>query len=779
MKKISYIFCSFLFLFISNTPIFAQNETFDSGKPMSVGLVLSGGGAKGIAHIGVIRALEENNIPIDYIAGTSMGAIIGGLYACGYTTEEMMQLLLSKDFSYWSTGRIDPSKVYYFSREAQLPVLYTFDINTHPKDSLLNAKDAVAASLINPLPMNFAFMDLFAKYTAQTGGDFNKLMVPFRCVASDVKGGHKVVHSSGNLGDAIRTSMSFPLVFQPIKMNGVLLYDGGLYDNFPVDVMTEDFAPDIMIGVDVSASDVGPQTSLMDQIDNLVMRTQSYDIPAERGIKLRINLDRFSLLDFPAARVIEKIGYDHAVDMMDSICHRVTSRISPVARATHRGVFKSQTPKVVFDNVVVTGGNEKQNSYVRYLFEPAHTDTFDMKQAEQSFYRAITPGRLKDLFPQAVYNETTGKFTLDLKATPKDKLSAGVGGYLTSSTNSFLFLSLGWRTLTFTSLNLKLNTWLGQSYMAAVFDGSINLKTPVPSALGLTGVVSRQRFFESDRLFYQIKTPSFIVNHEYFARGEYSWAASRTGRMALSLGYGMINDSFFRTDAQLSYETGRDNSRYRGGEVRLSYNTGTIDQINFPTQGHQYDLVVLGTAGRFKYISADKIAPGEWSKPKWLQFESRSRNYWNLSRRFSFGLETDILYSTRPLHNNYNAAVINAPAFNPTPMSYNSFNTSFHANSFAAATVVPIFKYSKELTARVSFSCFMPFRRIEGVGQNGIVARYGKWFNNPEFYSELDINYALPFGNVTLATSYTTSGGRPWSVGISFGYYLTAPKFLR
>ena len=89
----------------------------------SVGLVLSGGGAKGIAHIGVIQALEENNIPIDYITGTSMGAIVGGLYAAGYTPQEMLDLLLSRDFSYWSTGRIDPNQVYYFTKSAQTPSL--------------------------------------------------------------------------------------------------------------------------------------------------------------------------------------------------------------------------------------------------------------------------------------------------------------------------------------------------------------------------------------------------------------------------------------------------------------------------------------------------------------------------------------------------------------------------------------------------------------------------------------------------------------------------------
>ncbi|MDE5573623.1 MAG: patatin-like phospholipase family protein, partial [Muribaculaceae bacterium] len=95
----------------------------DTLRPMSVGLVLSGGGAKGIAHIGVIQALEDNNIPIDYVVGTSMGAIVGGLYAAGYTPAEMMELLESKDFANWSTGQINESLTYYFFKHNPTPAM--------------------------------------------------------------------------------------------------------------------------------------------------------------------------------------------------------------------------------------------------------------------------------------------------------------------------------------------------------------------------------------------------------------------------------------------------------------------------------------------------------------------------------------------------------------------------------------------------------------------------------------------------------------------------------
>ena len=109
----------FITLLAAVTPAAAGLNVPDT----SVGLVLSGGGAKGIAHIGVLQALEDNDIPVDYIAGTSMGAIVGGLYAAGYTPAEMMQLLLSRGFSYWSTGRVDPELTFYFNREEPSPSL--------------------------------------------------------------------------------------------------------------------------------------------------------------------------------------------------------------------------------------------------------------------------------------------------------------------------------------------------------------------------------------------------------------------------------------------------------------------------------------------------------------------------------------------------------------------------------------------------------------------------------------------------------------------------------
>ena len=131
-------------------------------QAQTVGLVLSGGGAKGIAHIGIIKALEENNVPIDYVAGTSMGAIVGAWYAMGYTPDEMLDLILSEDFNLWSRGIFDKRYVYYFKKPDPTPEIVTFNVAL--QDSTKFEPHFLPNSLINPFPMNYAFMSIFAPY---------------------------------------------------------------------------------------------------------------------------------------------------------------------------------------------------------------------------------------------------------------------------------------------------------------------------------------------------------------------------------------------------------------------------------------------------------------------------------------------------------------------------------------------------------------------------------------------------------------------------------------
>ena len=184
-------------------------------QAQKVGLVLSGGGAKGLTHIGVIRALEENNVPIDYITGTSMGAIIGSLYAMGYTPDEMTEILKSDDFKKWSTGEVEEEYMYYFKRNIPTPEFINIRLNF--KDSISIKPHFLPSSIVDPVQMNLVFVDIYARATGAAKGNFDKLFVPFRCIASDVYNKKQLIMRSGDLGDAVRASMTFPFMFKPMR----------------------------------------------------------------------------------------------------------------------------------------------------------------------------------------------------------------------------------------------------------------------------------------------------------------------------------------------------------------------------------------------------------------------------------------------------------------------------------------------------------------------------------------------------------------------------------
>lgn len=768
-------------LFLLSSP--ATSAAAPAGR-QSVGLVLSGGGAKGIAHIGVIQALEENNIPIDYVTGTSMGAIVAGLYAAGYTPQEMMNLILSPEFAYWSTGRIDPTLSYYFNREPESPTMASMPL---PHSSA--AADSVPASLISGIPMGFAFMDLFAAYTAQCGGDFNKLFVPFRSVASNAVSKRKHVFRGGRFSDAIRCSMSFPIVFQPIAVNDTLLYDGGIYDNFPVDVMREDFAPSIMIGVNVSSSDnQGPQTSIMDQLEQLIIQGQVEPIPHDEGIYMRVDVDQYSLLDFPLAKAIYKIGYNKAMSMMDTIKARVTVRTNPVVLAQRRGAFKSQTPYLRFNRVNVTGGTPSQNEYISYLFKPTsdESDTIGIAKARQAFYRAVSTGKIAALFPQATYNDTTGLFTLDMKASVKGRYKGSIGGYITSSTSSYLYASVGYSSMSFRSIETTLGAWLGQTTMAAAFNGRMYLHTPVPSALGVQGVVSRTKFFENDNVFYTDNAPSFVVNREAFGRLFWSVAAGSFGAVDIGAGYGGEQDSYRLKSSLFNTDSGdRISSRLNLWQAFARFSGSTLDEVSFPRRGMSLQATAMAVSGRSR-VQVNKVESVNEDQ-QWAQVEFAGRFYPSLSSKFTLGLESDIMLSTRKLLPTYAASIASAPGYNPTPSSNNSFHSSFRANSFVAAGIVPVYKVNANISARIGGYLFAPLREIceqplplRSIGElSNSKAEYGPWFGNMEILSEAALAWHFPFGTLAGYVNYSTHPGTRWNAGLSLGVFVLPPRFLR
>lgn len=207
-----------------------------------IGLVLSGGGARGIAHIGVLKVLEELEIEPDYITGTSMGSVIGALYAIGYRSDQMEKIVLEQD---WDVLLMDKM----FRKDVSIEEK-KYDERYVGKLPIVKYKIVLPAGLVGGQRISKLFSDLTV--SAQYVTDFNKLRTPFRCIATDIETGEAVVLDSGFLPEAMRTSMSIPSAFTPVRADGKLLVDGGLSRNLPA-IDAIEMGADIVIAVDVSS----------------------------------------------------------------------------------------------------------------------------------------------------------------------------------------------------------------------------------------------------------------------------------------------------------------------------------------------------------------------------------------------------------------------------------------------------------------------------------------------------------------------------------------------
>lgn len=751
-----------------------HNDSIARPDRQTVGLVLSGGGAKGIAHVGVIRALEENNIPIDYVTGTSMGAIVGSLYSCGWSPERMLQFFTSSDFGYWSTGTIPPERVYYYIQPAPTPKWLEVNINFKSGGKkMLN--EVLPTSLISPLPMNIEFLNLYGPYSEQCGENFNNLFVPFRCVTSDVYHKHKIVLSRGSLGDAVRASMSFPLVFRPIKLDGVLVYDGGIYDNFPVNVMEKDFHPDFMIGVQVAGADKAPMRGdLYSQLEDMIIQNNDYSMPTADGIKIKVPVSNFAVLQFDKAKEIYEIGYKSGLAMIDSIKKRVTARRTPEDLNASRSGFAAKTPNLKFDSIAVTGATPDQARYLRFLFFGGRPHTIDMPGVINSYYRAVTDGTLNNLVPQAEFGKN-GRNTLLLEASQKRPWSIGVGGWISSSTNSMLYLKFGYHSMSFNSLDVSVSGWVGQSYYAGMLSARFTFPSARPSLVQLDGLMSRQKYYDSEVLFYQTASPAFITEDENYLRASYIWAASRKVKGWVSGAWGYMNDRYFPDSDGSYHDRTRDRTKYWMGVLRVGFEKNTLNNKLYPSEGTHWNFEFRGAFEKSSFYPENVMKTTQrdnWNAALWAYY----KQFFPLHHNMKLGIMGNAMGNYKKLKQNYTSTLVHSAEFAPTPSTQNYFNEAFRSDNYVAAGMIPVWTPLRGFQIRGDFYGYSKVRGIKNLGPR--VTEYGRWFPKVEFIGEIAAVYNFPFASLSLYANYLSSPKNNWNFGINFGLFFQAPKLI-
>ena len=769
MKRISIVI-SFFFILINSL------------QAQRVGLVLSGGGAKGAAHIGVIKAFEENEIPIDYITGTSIGAIIGSLYAMGYTPDEMLQLMLSKEFGYWQTGTVEDDYMYYFRKPDPTPEMAHFSIDM--SDSLQIKTNFLPQSLINPIQMNQAFMALYAQATAKAAWNFDNLFVPFRCIGSDIYNKKPVIFKNVDLGEAVRISMTFPLFFKPVWKDSVPMFDGGIYDNFPVKTMKEDFHPDFIFGVALSTGKSKPSNNPYNQIETMIMQETNYEVDEEDGMIIRFNMPDVSLLDFQKANEIMEMGYKRTMSLIDSIKGRVHRRMPLDSLNLRRKQYKESLPPLVFKNIYITGVSESQQKYIESQLHRDINQEFSMEEFKRAYFKMLAYSKIKEIVPKAIYNRVNKTFDLHLYITMSDEINIGLGGNISSHQANQLYLGLGYRYLGRYAADMNADFQVGNSFSGVMLNGRMYLQTRIPTYINWQGVFSYKRYSESQSLFYEDVVPAFIKQHELYMKLKLGFPFLNRAKAEIGFGYGQLNDYYYQNTEVSFADRDYEHSRYNLFSGSLNIEQNSLSTKVYPISGVKRSLNAQYITGTEKYKPNVATEPTKNNTHSWLQMKAHWEQYHELSKLFNLGYTGELVLSSKNLMENYTASILQAPAFTPTPHSTIVFNEAFRANQYAALGISPILKLGKFVHFRLDLYGFLPLYEIkkhtEVLDNNYVMTLpyYGKFLDSFKYMGEAAFVVHLPFTSISLYANGYSYPSKNFNFGINIGYLLFNPKLL-
>lgn len=733
-----------------------------------VGLVLSGGGAAGFAHIGVIKALEENEIPIDYITGTSAGALIGALYASGLSPKEIVEYTQTEIFKKLPQGNTLNKNNFYLQHSSQDASMLSLPFSL--KGSL---SKIIPTNLIKPYSIDFELLKYLGDISTNHQNDFDKLFVPYRCVASDIAKNQSVVFSKGSLSEAVRASITYPFFINPIRVNGALLFDGGLYDNFPSDVMYQDFQPDYIIGSTVTENAAPPtEDNFLSQITNMLMSRSDYDIPCENGIILKPDLNGIGAFDFDKIEETIQKGYDFTIKNIAKIKEEVKRKANLDSLQLKRQAFRKGLIPVHISEVRVNNNSGKKYNFIKSsLFHKKEKGTIDMEKIESRYYRLTSMKHISYLYP-TLELKPDSTYLLNVDVRPSKPFTLNVGGHFSSRPINIGFIGIDYYHINRNAWHVRAESYFGRFYTSAKALLEFQPPTDYPIILSPYFISNRYDFFRSSTAFFENVQPSFLVQNEIF--GGLKIKSPLTNNMILVLdGRGVMNkDSYFLKETFNQGDTS-DYTKFSGLVAGFKIEYNTLNRKQFATSGALFRL-------RGKYVRGWELTrPGSTSNVSYQQIE-KAHQWINLSARYSnflfsrnifhFGIDVIGVINSQSLFTNYKATILSMTAFAPLPDMESLFMNDYRSPQYLGGGINLILTPIKNLDLRFDGYYYQPFKIIKLNSDQ--TYNYANPVDASRFILSGSVIYNSPIGPVRFTVNYFDRLKQPLYLQFSFGYLI-------
>jgi NTE family protein len=747
-------------------------------RAQKVGLVLSGGGAKGLAHIGVLKQLEANGIPIDYIIGTSMGAVVGAMYSAGYSPREIEQIALSPQFQYWVSGKQLQDKTFNYLTAEPDPSGLRLGVAI---DSALHAR--VVPNLVNDLNLNLALAKLLAPAGATCGYDFDKLFVPYRCLAAEIFTRTQVVQQSGNLADAVRNSMAVPLAFRPIRNpDGRYLFDGGIYNNFPTDVMRREFQPDIIIGVNVG--DVSFKKYPYKKDDELLTNALVFlganvadtTSVGKNGVFIQPDLAGIGSTDFDRVRTLIGRGDTATQRKLALIRQRIGRRVDTLELQRRRLAFQQAAPTPRFVQVRVQGLRADQNGYAEKFFR-RDGKTYNLDELEEGYYRLAADDYFRNIYPRIRYDAAQQGYVFSVDAQQNNNVAAEVGFALSTRPIDNLYAGIEFKYLRSLLYSVGANVSLGRFYNGVQGNFRVNRPGRIPFFVQPQITYNQWDYQNTGGVLGRDVLNTQARQQDTKIGGQIGISPRYRARITLDLGAFYNVDNYSNTSVINSSDV-LARTAFKGGTAAVRFARNSLNRKQYAVAGRRYVLSLRGVTGEEAYTpgTTSLLRSEAGRHHQWLQLRAAYERFVPLKNdKQTWGYFGELVLSGQGRFYNYRSSLTSAPVFAPLVDSRTLFLDNYRSPHYAAVglrysqPVFSSFEWRSEVYTHVNFN---------QLRDNNQLAVITAKLSRPYLTGSTGLIFTTPVGPLAVHATYYDDPNHRFAVYGHLGYILFRSRSL-